>query len=549
MSLALTRWFLLLSTSCLCWALMVAPASAEAGRQGRLVDVAWLQKHLADTVLLDASVTPQHLAGHIPGAVSADLYRYGVDEPSRAAMEQRIQSWGISPGRKIVVYDQGGDMMAPRLFYDLYYHGVPAGDLFILDGGLAQWRSQGGAVSKEPTPTPAKGTFRITAVREEVRVRLPEFLVASGDRANHALVEALEPSYHYGEQKFFDRAGHVPNAILMPSADFYNADKTFKSTDEIRRLVRYLGIKPEQVVHSHCGGGVAASVPWFALQFMVEHPKVKLYLESQREWLRDDRGLPYWTYSAAHVRREGAWLAGWNAPMLRMFGVAQLNIVDVRVAEKYALGHVPYALNIPADTFRRHLGRPDKLAELLGPAGVNSAHEVVVMAESGLTPGAALAFLAFEQLGQKQVSVLMDSVDEWGLRGFELTKEPTAVGMPKTPKDITVPAAKYATQPRAAVLIADPKATHGEYPKVFVASGKAAPARKPEGKVVHLPYTELLNADGTPKAAKELWNLISKAGVPRYAEIILFADDPAEAAVNYYVFKLMGWPDIKVWAN
>ena len=549
MSLALTRWFLMLSTNCLCWALMAAPASAEQGRQGRLVDVAWLQKHLADTVLLDASVTPQHLAGHIPGAVSADLYRYGALEPSRAAMEQRIQSWGISPGRKIVVYDQGGDMMAPRLFYDLYYHGVPASDLFILDGGLAQWRSQGGAVTKEATPTPAKGTYRITAVREEVRVRLPEFLVASGDRANHALVEALEPSYHYGEQKFFDRAGHVPNAILMPSADFYNADKTFKSPDEIRRLVRYLGIKPEQVVHSHCGGGVAASVPWFALQFMIEHPKVKLYLESQREWLRDDRGLPYWTYSAGHVLREGAWLAGWNAPMLRMFGAAQLNIVDVRVAEKYALGHVPYALNIPADTLRSHLGHPDKLAELLGPAGVNPAHEVVVMAESGLTPGAALAFLAFEQLGQKKVSVLMDSVDEWGLRGFELTKEPTVVGMPKTPKDITVPAAKYAAQPRPAVVVADPKATHGEYPKVFVASGKAPSTRTPEGKVVHLPYTELLNADGTPKAAKELWNLISKAGVPRYAEIILFADDPAEAAVNYYVFKLMGWPDIKVWAN
>jgi thiosulfate/3-mercaptopyruvate sulfurtransferase len=405
---SLRRWFLLLSTSCLCWALTTAPASAEQGRQGRLVNVAWLQKHLADTVLLDASLTPQHLAAHIPGAVSADLYRYGVQEPSRAAMEKRIRSWGISPGRRIVVYDQGGDMMATRLFYDLYYHGAPASDLFILDGGLAQWRAQGGAVTKEPTPPPTIGTFRITEQREEVRVRLPEFLLASGDRARHALVEALEPSYHYGEQKFFDRAGHVPDAILMPSADFYNADKTFKSPDEMRRMLRYLGIQPDQVVLSHCGGGVAASVPWFALQFMVERPLVKLYLESQREWLQDERGLPYWTYSAPHIQRQSAWLDGWNAPMLRAFGVARLNIVDVRAAEKYALGHVPFALNVPADTFRSHLGRPEKLAELLGPAGVNPAHEVVVMAESGLTPGAALAFLAFEQLGHKKVSVLMD---------------------------------------------------------------------------------------------------------------------------------------------
>jgi 3-mercaptopyruvate sulfurtransferase SseA len=522
---------------------------AEEARQGRLVNVDWLQRHLADAVVLDASVTPQHVAGHISGAVSADLYRYGVQEPSRAAMETRIQSWGISPGRKIVVYDQGGDMMATRLFYDLYYHGVPASDLFILDGGLAKWRAQGGAVTSEPTPPPTVGTFRITALREEVRVRLPEFLVASGDRVNHALVDALEPTYHYGVQKFFDRAGHVPNAILIPSADFYNADKTFKSPDEIRRMVRYLGIRPEQTVHSHCGGGVAASVPWFALQFMAGHPKTKLYLESQREWLRDDRGLPYWTYSAPQIQRESAWLDGWNGPMLRAFGAAQLNIVDVRAAEKYALGHVAFALNLPADTFRSHLGSPEKLAELLGPAGVNPAHEVVIMAESALTPGAALAFLAFEQLGQKKVSVLMDSVDEWGLRGHGLTKEPTVVGMPKTPKDVTVPVAKYAAQLRTDVLIGDPKATRGAYPKVFVASGKAPPARTPEGQLVQLPYTVLLNADGTPKAAKELWTLITQAGVPRHAELILFADDPAEAAVNYYVFRLMGWPDVKVWMN
>ena len=543
------RWLKLLCMQCLVAAVMVAPVWAEEGRQGRLVNVAWLQRNMVDVVVLDASMTPHHAAGHIPGAVSADLYRYGVQEPSPAAMEERIRSWGVSAGRKIVVYDQGGDMMATRLFYDLYYHGAPASDLFILDGGLHQWRAQGGVVTREPTPPSPVGTFRVTHLREEVRVRLPEFLEASGDRARHALVEALDASYHYGERKFFDRAGHVPNAILMPSADFYNADKTFKSPEEIRRQVAYFGIKPGQVVHSHCGGGVAASVPWFALQFMAEHPKVKLYLESQREWLRDERGLPYWTYSAPRIQRGSAWLDGWNAPMLRAFGAAQINIVDVRAPEDYALGHVAFALNVPAATFRNHLGRPQQLAELLGPAGVNPAHEVVIMAESGLTRGAASAFLAFEQLGQKKVSVLMDSVDEWGLRGLGLTKEPTLVGKARTPQDITVPAAVYAAQPRDDVMIDDPNATRGQYPKVFVASGKAPSSRQPAGRVVQLPFTELLNADGSPRAAKELWKLITAAGVPRHAELILFADDPAEAAVNYFVFRLMGWPDVKVWID
>jgi thiosulfate/3-mercaptopyruvate sulfurtransferase len=543
------RWLFMAVIACLCAALMAAPAGADDGRQGRLVDVAWLQAHRADVLLLDASMTPQHQAGHIAGAVSADLYRYGVQEPSRSAMEQRLQSWGVSPGRRIVVYDQGADMMATRLFYDLYYHGVPASDLFILDGGLSKWRAQGGAVTQTPTPPVPAGSWRIGSVREEVRVRLPEFFAATGDRTRHAVVEALEPPYHYGAQKFFDRAGHVPNAILMPSSEFFNADKTFKSPAEIRRMAAYLGVRPEQVVHSHCGGGVAASVPWFALQFLADYPRVKIYLESQREWLQDDRGLPFWTYGAQPLLRHSDWLDGWNAPMLRAFGVVRLNIVDVRPAAQYAQGHVPFALNLPADTLRQHLGRPQALAALLGPAGVDAAHEVVLVSDGALTPGAALAFLAFEQLGQNKLSVLMDSVDEWGLRGHALTKAPTVVGAPSAPGELSVPAAVYSAKLRADVLVSDPLATRGAYPKVFVASGKGTAARQPAGRVVHLPYTDLLNADGTPKPAKDLWARIGAAGVPRHAELVFFADDAAEAAVNYFVFKLMGWPDIKVWLN
>ena len=33
--------------------------------------------------------------------------------------------------------------------------------------------------------------------------------------------------------------------------------------------------------------------------------------------------------------------------------------------------------------------------------------------------------------------------------------------------------------------------------------------------------------------------------MPRYAEIVTFSDDPGEAAVNYYLLKLMGYPDVK----
>lgn len=96
------------------------------------------------------------------------------------------------------------------------------------------------------------------------------------------------------------------------------------------------------------------------------------------------------------------------------------------------------------------------------------------------------------------------------------------------------------------MLVSGPVSTQGLYPKVFVASGATVPGGGPGGTVVHVPYPSLLNADGTPKAAKEIWKELTKAGVPRYAELVCFSDDPGEAAANYYIFKLMGYPDVKV---
>ena len=552
MSRVFRVWFLVLVTSGLF--IPHSASAAEIGR-GNLVSVEWLQKNLNsdDIVLIDASFGQMYAAKHIPGAVSVDVFSFGGREIPVADMERRIRSWGVSAGKKVVIYDQGGTYLATSLFFDLYYYGYPLHSLFVLDGGMAKWQAAGAAVTKEPTATPKPGTFHITKLREDVRVRLPEFLVASGDPANNALVEALEPDQHFGAAKFFDRAGHIPNAIMAPSADFFNADKTFKSAEEIRRMLTYLGVKPEQQIFTHCGGGIAASVPFFAAKVMLDYPKVKLYKESQLEWLRDDRGLPFWTYAAPNMTREKSWLNGWGSPMLRNFNVARLSVVDVRSSEAYKLGHIPYAINIPAEVFRRHLAEPAKLAELLAAAGVDPAFEAVIISDGGLNASSALAFMMLEKLGQKRVSLLMDSVDDWGLGGFLLTKEATTVGARKSLQDIAIPATTYPANIRAEIVIADPSATTGQYPKIYIASGKSGEtklsAKVQDGKVLHVPYTDLLNADGTPKAAKDLWSILVKAGLPRYAEIICFADDPGDAAANRFILKLMGYPDVKVLAT
>ena len=151
-----------------------------------------------------------------------------------------------------------------------------------------------------------------------------------------------------------------------------------------------------------------------------------------------------------------------------------------------------------------------------------------------------------EKLGQAKVTLFMDSMDTWTKQGQKLKKDATVVAPKKGPHDLSIPPTSYPENFRKEIVITDPKSTHGAYPKVYIASGKDIPAKNQDGKVVHVAYTDLLNADGTPKAAKDIWNVLAKAGVPRYAELVCFSDDPGEAAVNYFILKLMGYPDIKV---
>ena len=515
--------------------LLALPAWAAAP----IVTVEWLQKNLGreDVLVIDTSPAQVHKGkGHIPGAVNVDVFTFGGREIVTAEMEKLIQSWGVSPGKKVVLYDQGGTYFATSLFFDLYYHGYPLEDLVVLDGGLAKWQAAGGAVTKDATPAPKPGTFKVTKVREEVRVRLPEFLVASGDTATNALVEALDPPQHFGAAKFFDKAGHIPNAIMTPAADFYNADKTFKSPEEIRRMLGYFGIGPDKQVYTHCGGGIAASVPFFAAKFMLDYPKVKLYKESQLEWLRDDRGLPFWTYDAPNQMREKTWLAGWGSPMMRQFNVSKLSVVDVRPAAAFKQSHLPFSINVPAEVFRSNFNNPAKLAEVLGAAGVDPAFEAVIVSEKGLNPDSALAFFALEKIGQKRVSILADSVDDWAFAGHPVNKASDAADPKKAPA---------VAPPRAYPVKVRPDGV-SVYPKIYIASGKTVPSKVPEGKVIHVPYTDLLEANGSPKAAKDIWAALTKAGVPRYAELVSISDDPGEAATNYFILKLMGYPDVKV---
>jgi 3-mercaptopyruvate sulfurtransferase SseA len=534
---------------------LMLPVFAEAQP---LVDAAWLKARAGQPgwVLLDASPRPIHRAGHIPGAVNADLMFGGTALPTQAQLQSRLRAWGIGPDSRIVVYDNQDTMWATRVVFDLHRHGVALERLHVLDGGLKAWQAAGGAVTTDARPAPEPGTAVAAAARPGMTVELPEVLAATGraaprppgGRGDVVLIEALEPPWYHGQRNFFGRPGHLPYARMWSARDLLQADGRFKPLPELRRMAAMLGMDAQTPVISYCGGGVAATLPWFVLQVLMGWPQVGVYVGSQREWVRDERGLPMWTWAEPQRLRTAEWLSVWNHDSLRMTGTARLGVIDVRPAAAYTQGHVPHAHHLPAERWTALRRDPQALRAAMAASGLDPAHEIVIVGQGGLDPAAALAWATLEALGHPQVALMLESTDEWALRGFPLTKP--AAAAPGAAAAPTRPQPGWLSPPPAADRNpgsrADPSAPRQVLRVDSRASGVPVSGTLTTATptIITLPWTELVKPDRSLRAPHEIHERLAQAGVSRWAHVEVQAADPAEAAAALLLLRLIGWPSV-----
>ena len=178
-----------------------------------------------------------------------------------------------------------------------------------------------------------------------------------------------------------------------------------------------------------------------------------------------------------------------------------------------------------------------------------------MFSDGGVNPASALAFWMLERVGQRKVSVFTDHIERWAELGHEVARPAasTTAAAPATASPTAKAGASPAATPPAGAANAWPRLITGALPpagadpRVLVASGPLPPSSPPAGPVLHIPADQLLNAGGAPKAAKDLWQALAKAGLPRYAELVLLADTQGTAAMNYVVLRLMGYPNLVLW--
>ncbi len=269
-----------------------------------LVSTEWLAEHLRDANvrLLDATfklpgILPlpkdDYLAAHIPGAVYFDVDAVSDHSnplphmfPSAEQFGRDVGGLGVSNGDTVVVYDSGGWVAAPRVWWMFLSYGHR--DVRILNGGLKKWRAEGRPVeSGEVKAKPA--TFK--ASYDAKRVRSIEQMIANVASRNEQVIDARAADRFEGraaEPRPGIRSGHIPGALNLPYNNLFDAATgTMKPLDELKKAFAGAGVDTARPIVTSCGSGVSAAVLTLAL-YRLGVENTALYDGSWSEWGKAD---------------------------------------------------------------------------------------------------------------------------------------------------------------------------------------------------------------------------------------------------------------------
>lgn len=233
--------------------------------------------------------------GHIAGAFYTDLdrdlagpadYHSGGRHPLPRAddLARLFGSWGLTPGKQLVAYDDAAGAVAARLWWLLRWFGHER--VAILDGGLQAWLAAGNTLD---TAQPAVHTGRYDGTPGHMKV-IDADGVTTGLAADQLiLLDARAPARFRGQQEPLDPvAGHIPGAVNVPFQDNLTAEGRFRPAAELRaHYQEILASRSTAETACMCGSGVTACHTLIAL----EHaglPGASLYVGSWSDWISID---------------------------------------------------------------------------------------------------------------------------------------------------------------------------------------------------------------------------------------------------------------------
>ncbi|MGE3718545.1 MAG: sulfurtransferase [Bauldia sp.] len=277
--------------------LQASPSAAAEELPGPLVSTDWLDANLGldDLLILDIRSAAAFAGAHIPGAQQTDYpgqwrtERDGVPWvlPDIGDLEVYLTLIGAGSDTSVIVVPAGTDSTelggATWIYWVLKYLGHDA--VAILDGGWSAWIGEARrteSATQETTPR----TF--TANVREQYLATTDY-VAARLNTDVVIIDARPPSQYVGASQsgLVVRAGHIPGAINIDNALFYDA-----AANRLLDRAQLEAVLPASLADRsialipYCNTGHWSSINWFVLHELLGFTDVRLYEGSMAAWSR-----------------------------------------------------------------------------------------------------------------------------------------------------------------------------------------------------------------------------------------------------------------------
>ena len=275
----------------------VAPAIAAPKNLARaVVQADWLEKNLdnPDVKIIEVSTeSGLYERGHIKNAVKFNWYTDLVEVVNRDIVaaprfQKLARAAGINKDSTVVLYGDKNNWFAAWGAWIFNTYGIQ--DVRLLDGGRVKWEKDGRGFTTI-VPSPTAGNFSATKADRSIRASLNRDVIPAVRKKGRVDMVDIRSADEYsgkifapaGFQELSVRAGHIPGAVNVPWGLNVNADGTFKTVAELKKLYADKGIDGKKTIITYCRIGERSSLTWFVLSEILGY-EVKNYDGSWTEY-------------------------------------------------------------------------------------------------------------------------------------------------------------------------------------------------------------------------------------------------------------------------
>lgn len=229
-------------------------------RRELLVETDWLEAHLDDPDIRIVDCDPFEAYGraHIKGAVGIRVHHY-IKQPEYPkdnkkypfvappdTMKEIMENMGIGDDTQVIAYDSNGSNWAARLWWVLNYYGHT--HVKVLNGGWKKWFDEGRPTTLD---IPKVGESTFTPKSDPDLLCTLDYGLHNIDNRDVLFLDVRSDGEWEGTaNRGNKRVGRIPGAVHLEWLNFVNDNKykTFKSAEELTKLLDAAGVRPEQEI-------------------------------------------------------------------------------------------------------------------------------------------------------------------------------------------------------------------------------------------------------------------------------------------------------------